>query len=79
MGLDQKNPKQRKKQLNDYGRYVTLGIQMAAAILILTWLGRKGDAFFNLKQPWLTIAGAISGIAAGMYWLFNSMPRSDKK
>ncbi|MCB0819686.1 MAG: AtpZ/AtpI family protein [Bacteroidetes bacterium] len=52
---------------------------MAAAILILTWLGRKGDVFFNLKQPWLTIVGAISGIAAGMYWLFNSLPRSDKK
>jgi len=49
---------------------------MAAAILILTWLGNKADDFFQLQQPYLTMTGAILGIAVALYWIFTAIPKS---
>ena len=69
------NKSSRKKQLNDYGRYAGLGIQMMGAILLLTWLGHWADLHFALKYPLLTLTGALIGIAAAMYWLFTSLPK----
>jgi F0F1-type ATP synthase assembly protein I len=71
-----KNQKPKKKQLNDLGRYASLGFQMASAILVLTWLGNKADAFFHLQQPYLTMIGAILGIVVALYWIFTSIPKS---
>jgi membrane-associated phospholipid phosphatase len=65
----------RKKQLNDYGRYAGLGIQMMGAILVLTWLGNWSDKYLGFHYPVLTLTGAILGIAAAMYWLFTSLPK----
>lgn len=69
------NKSSRKKQLNDYGRFAGLGIQMMGAILVLTWLGHLADLHFGMKYPLLTLAGALIGIAAAMYWLFTSLPK----
>jgi hypothetical protein len=73
MGQTPKNQSQKKKQLSDYGKFASLGLQMAAIIGILTWLGQKADIHFSMKIPLITLAGAISGIAIAMYWLFKSI------
>lgn len=73
--MDQKNLNQKKKQLNDIGKYASLGFQMAAAILILTWLGRLADNFFEIQQPILTMIGAILGIIVALYWIFTALPK----
>jgi F0F1-type ATP synthase assembly protein I len=68
------NPKKeptKRKSLNDYGRFAGIGFQMLACIFLGCWLGFKADNYFNLLNPWLTIAGAIIGISIAMYWLFN--------
>jgi hypothetical protein len=69
------NKSSRKKQLNDYGRYAGLGIQMMGAILVLTWLGDWADNKFDFRFPVLTLIGAILGISASMFWLFTSLPK----
>ncbi len=72
------NPKKdlfKKKPLNDYGRYAGLGIQMMGAILVLTWLGNWLDHTLHFQYPLLTLTGAILGIVAAMFWLFNSLPK----
>ena len=65
----------KKKQLNDYGRYAGLGIQMMGAILVLTWLGDWADNKLDFRFPVLTLIGAILGISASMFWLFTSLPK----
>lgn len=62
----------KKKQLSEYGKFASLGFQMAAVIGLLTWLGQKADVHFLFKIPLLTLAGAVIGIAVAMYWLFKS-------
>ncbi len=71
-----KNPKPKKKPLNDLGRYAALGFQMAASILVLTWLGNKADDYFEMQQPFLTMTGAILGIVVALYWIFTALPKS---
>lgn len=73
--MDQKNLKRKKKQLNELGKYASLGFQMAAAIFILTWLGKLGDEFFNVQQPVLTMVGAVLGIIVALYWIFTALPK----
>jgi hypothetical protein len=62
----------KKSQLSDYGKFASLGFQMAAVIGLLTWLGQKADIHFSFKIPLLTLTGAIIGIAVALYWLFKS-------
>jgi hypothetical protein len=68
-----KNQSQKKKQLSEYGKFASLGFQMAAVIGIMTWLGQKADTYLSMKTPLITLAGAILGIAVAMYWLFKSI------
>jgi hypothetical protein len=69
------NKSSKKKQLNDYGRFAGLGIQMMGAILVLTWLGNWADKKLAFQFPALTLIGAILGISASMFWLFTSLPK----
>ena len=61
----------RKKWPNSYGRYAGLGFQMAGSVFFLTWLGLKADKLAGFEYPILTIAGALIGISAAMYFLFK--------
>ncbi|MEX1189036.1 MAG: AtpZ/AtpI family protein [Bacteroidia bacterium] len=70
-----KDQKPKKKQLNELGKYASLGFQMAAAILVLTWLGNKADVWFELTQPYLTMTGAVIGIIVALYWIFTAIPK----
>ena len=71
MELNPKKEPIKRKSINEYGRFAGLGFQMLACIFLGCWLGFKGDNYFNLANPWLTIIGALLGISISMYWLFN--------
>ena len=62
----------KKNQLSEYGKFASLGFQMAAVIGFLTWLGHKADVHFSFKTPLFTLSGAVIGITIAMYWLFKS-------
>lgn len=51
-------------------RYTGAGLEFAAAVGLLTWLGWKGDERFG-TDPWLTVAGALVGIATGTWILLR--------
>ena len=57
---------EQNKAMRDVGPYLTLGIQMAASILLFCGIGYWLDHTFHTSPLWtatLTIFGAISGLA----------------
>lgn len=62
-----------KQPLKDYARYSSLGFQMLAIILLLTFLGIKADQWLSLKFPILTVVGALSGVAMALYFALKDL------
>ena len=54
----------------EYGAYGYVGIFWGVAVVVGVFTGRWLDARFG-TEPWLTLAGALLGIAAGFKELFN--------
>jgi F0F1-type ATP synthase assembly protein I len=52
--------------------YLTLGIQLAATVVVMFYLGYWGDEYFGTK-PWLMITGLALGVAAGFYSFFKTI------
>ncbi len=49
----------------EYGPYLTIGAQLAFAVVAFFFLGRWLDSKFE-TAPWLTILGSVLGIAGGL-------------
>lgn len=60
------------------GRLSSLGIYIAICIGLCTWLGNWADARWQ-TDPYLTVAGALLGIAAAFYGLYREVARLDKR
>jgi ATP synthase protein I len=69
--------KEEKERLfRDLRLYGSLGIEMAAAVLIGTLMGYWADKWLG-TQPWILIVGFILGAAAGFRNLFGFIARED--
>lgn len=67
---------EKKRLFQDLRLYGSLGIEMAAAVLIGTFMGYWADKWLGTK-PWLLIVGFILGAAAGFRNLFRLIARED--
>lgn len=47
------------------GPYLTLGIQLAATVVVMFFLGRYADEWLS-TSPWLMIAALVVGCAGGL-------------
>lgn len=56
------------------GPFLTLGMQLAVGVVVFLFLGRWLDGKFD-TGPWLTIAGAVLGIAGGFISFFRTAIR----
>ena len=54
------------KSLRSAGPIIGSGIQLAASVVLMFFLGRWADEKFH-TAPWLLIAGIIFGVGAGLY------------
>jgi len=69
--------KEEKERLfGDLRLYGSLGIEMAAAVLIGTLMGYWADKWLG-TQPWILIIGFILGAAAGFRNLYRFIARED--
>jgi len=57
--------------------YAGLGIEIAAPILLCTYLGYRADIWLG-TEPWLLVVGALLGISATFYNLFRRVLPSRK-
>lgn len=74
--------KKDKKSLNsdlfkDYAPYLGLGVQLAATIVLMVFVGIWLDGKFN-TSPYLTLVFSFLGIFTGMYHFIKSVTRLDK-
>ncbi len=67
----QKRPKKQGKQ--SIMRFAGLGATLAVSIGLGSIGGRKLDAYFALEKPLMTAAGALLGLAAGMWSVLRSI------
>ncbi len=52
--------------------YLNIGYVFAASIALLTWLGYVLDKKWG-TSPWLTLTGALLGVATGFYNFFKTV------
>jgi ATP synthase protein I len=70
--------KEEKERLfRDLRLYGSLGIEMAAAVLIGTLMGYWVDKWLG-TQPWILIIGFIFGAAAGFRSLYRLVSRDEQ-
>ncbi len=60
------------------GPYMTLGLQMAAAVTVFLFIGKYADDQFGTK-PWLMIVGIVFGFTGGMIKFFRTVIELGKK
>lgn len=51
---------------DNYWNYAQIGLELAAAVLLGFWAGYQLDKKLG-TAPWLMLAGAAGGMAAGFY------------
>jgi len=67
----------RKRLVGDLRLYGSLGIEMAASVLIGTFIGYWIDKWLG-TLPWILIIGFVFGAAAGFRNLYRFISREDR-
>ncbi|HWP82956.1 MAG TPA: AtpZ/AtpI family protein [Bacteroidota bacterium] len=62
----------------EFGPYLTLGFQMAAAVVILFFLGDWADQSYG-TSPLFALLGVAIGTVGGLIKFFQSVMQSEKK
>lgn len=68
---------EKKRLVGDLRLYGSLGIEMAASVLIGTFIGYWIDKWLG-TSPWILIIGFVFGAAAGFRNLYRFISREDR-
>jgi F0F1-type ATP synthase assembly protein I len=71
--------KKKKKYLDSYAKYSSIGFQMLAIILIGVFGGVKLDQWLELKAPVFTVILSILSVILAIYYAVKDLIRLDKK
>lgn len=64
--------------VRDAGPFFGAGIQLAAAVVLMFFLGRWLDSQFE-TSPWLMLVGIVFGVGAGLYNFIRTVQRVEKR
>lgn len=73
------NQIKKKKQLNSYIKYSSLGIQMAAIIVVGVFFGEYLDVKNHSETPKFTIILSLLSIFASIYYVFKKTSNKNAK
>ena len=71
-------PNSKKKQPNEYGRYLGMATQMAAIIVLGTLAGRWLDGYFKTATPWFTLGLALVSVFIAMWFFIKDVIKPKK-
>ncbi len=79
-GQENRDPDERPggKYLKEYGPYVTMGLQLAAAVLVFYFIGSWLDKRYD-TQPAFTLGGIMLGTAGGLIKFFRVVIELNKQ
>ena len=63
---------ERRRWRRDVAPFLTLGLQLAASVVLFFFLGRWLDEQWN-TSPWLMLAGLLLGTVGGFVQFFRSV------
>lgn len=63
---------------SDIGPFLTLGIQLALAVVVFFFIGRWLDGLWG-TEPWLMLAGLLLGAAGGFIHFFRTVSALDRR
>jgi F0F1-type ATP synthase assembly protein I len=63
---------------DNYLKHAQIGLELAAAVLLGFWGGYKLDVRMG-TAPWLMLAGAAAGLAAGFYLVLRELFAKEKE
>ena len=64
--------------IREAGPFIGLGIQLAAAVVLMFFVGRWFDQKWG-TAPWLMVVGLLIGTAAGLYNFIRTVTAIDQK
>jgi ATP synthase protein I len=71
--MEQPAEKPKKQSFNTYIKFSGIGLQMAATIAILAWLGHLLDGHFHTRKPLITLAFMLIGTFFSIYSLIKQL------
>lgn len=74
-----KQPKKRKKLLDSYARYSSIGFQMLVIILLGVFGGIKLDQWLHMKGPVFTVVLSVASVILAIYTVTRDLIREGKK
>jgi hypothetical protein len=77
MGLPEPSPNKKSRAFNNYLKYTSLGIQMAAAIGFFGWLGYLLDRYLEVKFPAFMLLFGFLAFGGMMYQLYRAINKDD--
>ena len=82
MSFESPDEEQKKKKsaqtYKDYAPFLTMGIQLAAAVVVFFFIGSYIDQRYGI-QPWGKISGIFLGSAGGFFKFFKTVSRLTEK
>jgi ATP synthase protein I len=69
---------EKKRLVGDLRLYGSLGTEMAASVLIGTFMGYWADKWLGTR-PWILIIGFVFGAAAGFRSLYRFVSKEDQR
>ena len=77
-GTNKSGGESERRWISEFGPYLTMGMQLAIAVVAFFFLGRWLDGVFG-TAPWLMIAGLLLGTVGGFASFFRSALAIGKK
>lgn len=66
-------PNKKKKYLNSYAKYSSIGIQMLVIILLGVWGGVKLDELIDIKFPVFTVVFSFLSVGLAIYVVIKDL------
>jgi F0F1-type ATP synthase assembly protein I len=71
------DPNEKKRDLNNFAKYSSIGFQMLATIGVFAFAGYKIDEYRNSKSPIFTAILSLFGVVLSLYQVVKQLNKKE--